>query len=199
MKSYAVLVVDMLKGFFGADDIPAGDIPEPGRTKVIEHNVRLLEAARRLDVPIVYVCDRHAEAERKIDTEFRHFVPHCIAGTPGAEVLDEIRPEASDLFVEKKRFDGFFSSALDLILRELDAETLIVTGVHTDVCVQHTAMGAFFRGYKVVIPTECCASPEESNHERGLQYMERWYKAEIAATNEVMEMLEESLVKPVST
>ena len=68
---------------------------------------------------------------------------------------------------------------LILILRELDVKVCVVTGTWTDACVQHTVMGAFCRGYESsVLLKDCCACPDETEHERALAYMKKFYGAQ---------------------
>lgn len=179
----ALLVVDMVKGFFGADGLP-GEVPDADA--IVARHRELIEAAHRRGIAVLYVCDRYAEGERRHEREFREFGVHCVEGTPGAEVLDELEVADSDLVVVKKRYDGFFESSLDHALRQMGTRTTVLTGVHTDVCVQHTAAGAFFRGYDVVVAADCCGSPDPANHQDALDFMAFWYKARVCETAELV-------------
>ncbi|MYE27442.1 MAG: cysteine hydrolase, partial [Chloroflexi bacterium] len=79
---------------------------------------------------------------------------HCLAGSWGAEVVDELPVEASDIVIPKRRYSGFFQTTLDLTLRERGIDTVIVTGVVTNICVRSTVHDAFFLRYKVLVPED---------------------------------------------
>ena len=183
MAATALLIVDMVKGFFGADPLP-GDVP--GAEGIVQRQRDLIAEARRRGISVVYICDRYSEGERPHDREFQEFGVHCVEGTPGAEILDELEVEDSDLIVVKKRYDGFFETSLDLVLRQVGVGTTVLAGVHTDVCVQHTAAGAFFRGYDVVVAGDCCGSPDPADHQRGLDFMGYWYRAKVSESERLV-------------
>nr|MBP9183264.1 cysteine hydrolase [Fuscovulum sp.] len=64
----------------------------------------------------------------------------------------------ADMVVTKRRFSGFFGTDLDLTLRDMMVDTVIVMGVVTNICVRSTVHDAFFLGYRVVVPQDCCAA-----------------------------------------
>lgn len=148
--STAVLVVDMLNDFL--EDGGAMVLP-PGRV-LYEPINRLLEVARSAGATIVWVCDCHPA----VDREFEKRKPHCIDGTWGAEIVPALRPQEGEYRVRKRRYSGFFETDLDLRLRERAIKTVIVVGVVTNICVRSTVNDAFFRGYDVVVPSDCVAA-----------------------------------------
>jgi len=77
--------------------------------------------------------------------------PHAIKGTEGVEVIDDIKPTSKDFVVERRRYSAFFETGLDLLLRELGVDTVVLTGLHTNICVKHTAADAFCRGYNIIV------------------------------------------------
>ncbi|WP_255644628.1 cysteine hydrolase family protein [Mesopusillimonas faecipullorum] len=79
-------------------------------------------------------------------------------GEWGSEVVAEIEREAQDFTVVKRRFSGFFNTDLDLTLRDLRVDTVIVMGVVTNICVRSTVHDAFFLGYRVIVPQDCVAA-----------------------------------------
>ena len=76
---------------------------------------------------------------------------HCLAGTRGAEIVDELDVHDSDLVVPKRRYSAFFATDLDLLLRERDIDTVVVAGVVTNICVRSTVHDALFLGYDVLV------------------------------------------------
>lgn len=146
-----MLVIDMLEDFIEPDGALA--VGPPG-IAIVPAVAREVERARREGTPVLYVCDRH----RSDDPEFTVWPPHCVAGTPGAEVIRELTPSPGDFIVPKRRFSGFFESPLDLYLRELGARDLVLTGVCTNICVLYTAADARMRTYRVTVPRDAVAT-----------------------------------------
>ena len=142
----AILVVDMLNDFFkegGAMVLEGGDaLYEPHR--------RLLGAARAAGLPVFWLN----QSLPPDDSLFETRAAHCLAGTWGAQIVDELPVEAEDIIIPKRRYSGFFQTTLDLCLRERGIDTVIVTGVVTNICVRSTVHDAFFLRYKVLVPED---------------------------------------------
>jgi ureidoacrylate peracid hydrolase len=164
----AVLVIDMLNDFL--ED--GGAMVLSGGKTLYEPINRLLEHARRSELPIIWVCDEHPVED---DVEFEKRIPHCFAGSWGAEVVDALDVRENDYRVRKRRYSGFFETDLDLRLRELKAESLIVTGLSTNICVRSTIHDAFFRGYQVIVPEDCVAATGQREQESTLYDIETHY------------------------
>ena len=79
-----------------------------------------------------------------MDNEFKVWPPHAIQGTKGSEAVDELKPQKNDFIIQKRRYNSFFDTGLDMLLRELKVDTVILAGLVTDICIQNTAAGAFF-------------------------------------------------------
>lgn len=164
----AVLVIDMLNDFL--ED--GGAMVLSGGKVLYEPISRLLEHARQSELPVLWVCDEHPVMD---DAEFEKRIPHCIAGTWGAEVVDALDVREHDYRIRKRRYSGFFETDLDLRLRELKAETLIITGLSTNICVRSTIHDAFFRGYQVIVPEDCVAATSQREQESTLYDIETHY------------------------
>jgi nicotinamidase-related amidase len=80
------------------------------------------------------------------------------AGTPGAQIVDELAPRTEDFIVPKLRWSAFTGTYLDLLLRSRDVNTLLITGGGTDVGVAATAYGARDLGYHLIFVRDCCHS-----------------------------------------
>mgnify|MGYP000663306399 CR=1 FL=1 len=78
------------------------------------------------------------------------------------------------------------------LLRELGVDTVILTGLHTNICVKHTAADAFYRGYNIVVPEDCVTTFTEEDHRWGLEYMRKVYGARIVKLEELLKELKES-------
>ncbi|MHC1566982.1 MAG: cysteine hydrolase family protein [Candidatus Syntropharchaeia archaeon] len=172
----ALIVVDMQKDFCHED----GRLYVGESVKKIIPNIRfLIEKAKEKEIPIVFTQDWH----RRDDREFDVWGEHCIEGTEGAEIIDEVKTEG--YVVRKRRYSAFFGTDLDLCLRENKIETLVICGVVTNICVLHTAGDAVLRGYKVVIPKDCVAALRDYDQEYGLYHMDFLFKALITDSDKI--------------
>jgi nicotinamidase-related amidase len=79
-------------------------------------------------------------------------------GSWGAQVVEELAQEPSDIRIDKFRMSGFFDTCLDATLRNLDVRTLLFAGVNADQCVLATLMDANFLGYDCVLLQDCTAT-----------------------------------------
>ncbi len=181
MKRPAIIVIDML------NDFVTGELRAERAGKVIQPLRRLVEAARKHKVPVIYSNDAHYP----MDAEVVHkWGGHAIKGTPGAEVIPELQPKEQDFTVEKRTYSGFYETGLDPLLRSLYDEkgvkTVVIGGLHTHICVRHTSADAFFRGYKIVIAKDGVEAFTKETHEEGLKYLKDVYNAEIKTVDEII-------------
>ncbi len=141
-----------------------------------------LEKASENDVLKVFVQDRHQEE----DPEITHWGPHAMEDEEGSEIIPELEG-LPNRKLPKRFYDSFYKTDLELTLRQHQIERVILTGVTTDICVQNTAAGAFYRGYDIKVVRDCTASMTSEKKESALEYMEEVYGAEIVTSEEVME------------
>ena len=175
----AIIAVDMLNDFI------SGPLTSARSVAVVEPNVRLLDAARSAGVPVIFSNDRHIAG---IDKELEIWGDHAIAGTEGAEVIPELKLSSKDFIVPKRRYSGFFQTDLDILLRELGVKTVIMTGLHTHMCVRHTSADAFQLGYKVCVAKECTDAFTEEEYVSGLKYLKMCYGAEAYTNDQLIAM-----------
>lgn len=69
------------------------------------------------------------------------------------------------------------------------ANTLIMTGIHTHICIQHTAYDAFISGYKIIVAEDGVSAFTTEDHLSGLQYMKKIYGAEVEKTSKILKLL----------
>jgi ureidoacrylate peracid hydrolase len=173
----AVLVIDMLNDFLA----PEGAMPLPAGQRLYDPIRRLLAAARENGARVIWVCDQHPP----LDREFEKRSVHCLKGSWGAEIVADLEPATDEYRVPKRRYSGFYETDLDLRLRELGIEHLILTGVVTNICVRSTAHDAFFRGYDVIVPVECVAATSEREQQSSLYDLDTHYGT-VAGLEEVL-------------
>ena len=170
----AILVVDML------NDFVTGAIGCDRARAIVPATARLLDAARAAGVPVIFCNDAHRPG---IDRELKIWGDHALVGTPGAEVIPELNLCEKDYIVPKRRYSGFFQTDLDILLKELGVQTVIITGLHTHMCCRHTSADAYCLGYDVVVAKEATNSFTEEDYLGGLAYLKTCYGAD-AYTNE---------------
>lgn len=149
----AVVVVDMVNDFCK----PGGKMVLPGFETLVGPQLSVIEAARKQGVPILWVHDTHRKNMRR-ERAFLKRSPHCEEGSWGIEIVSELNAREDDIHVTKRRYSSFFQTDLDLTLKDMLIEQLIVFGVVTNICVRSTVADAFFLGYEVLVPQDCCAA-----------------------------------------
>jgi len=158
----AVIIVDMVKDNIDLDSPYA--LGEEGR-KIIPNLQRLASFAREEGFPIIFANDSYLET----DFVFQSLIkPHAITGTPGAEVIDELKPQDSDIVLPKRRFSAFFRTDLDFTLRRLEVDTIAVGGVTTEVCICATVLDGITNGFRAIFLSDCCASYTPEQRDRVL-------------------------------
>jgi nicotinamidase-related amidase len=91
--------------------------------------------------------------------------PPCIRGSRGAGIVPALEPRAQDVVIAKRRFDAFFQTDLELLLRCWGVKTLFFAGVVADVCVETSLRAAYVRDFDVVLATECVAAWNDRDFE----------------------------------
>lgn len=170
-KDSALLVADMIYDFVD----PSGNLYVPGIEKIVGPLAALMEEARLLGVPVIYVNDAHEPD----DEEFGQWPVHAVRGTRGTEVIEELKPHAEDHVLEKNRYSAFFKTGLDELLGSLGIRHLVVTGTVTNICVLVSAIEALMRGYSVTIPREAVHALSDSDQDLALDQIERVFGGEV--------------------
>jgi len=155
----AILVVDMLQD--NLKESPRNPYFEAGKN-ILPNLQRLLEESRKKGFPIIYACDSFLEGDFIFKGKMK---VHSLRGTKGSEVLDELKPEATDIVLPKRRFSAFFKTDLDMTLRVLGMDTIVVTGITTEVCVLMTALDGLCHDFSAIILEDCCASRSREFHQ----------------------------------
>lgn len=139
----AVVVVDM-----------QNDFVTEGGTLLVEDaqgtlpTIRdVLTRARAAGARVVYTQDWHPEN----DPEFAVWPEHAVMDGWGARIVPELAPEEGERVLRKPRYDGFYGTPLDHLLRLWDVRHVVVLGTVANICVLHTAGSAALRWYDVTV------------------------------------------------
>lgn len=172
-----LFVCDMQNGFIK----PGGSISKLGlpadRTvNPIAPIRRMIDAFHAVGAPVLYsqMWLRPDYTDAGILAEV--FPPlkglgHCVADTWDSAVIDELTPEPGDYVVKKTRFDAFHGTNLELTLRCLGIEQIVMVGIATNVCVEATVRGAFSRDFRVLLPVDATASYTKEMEEGSIASM----------------------------
>ena len=165
----AILVIDMLNDFI------TGALKCDRGVAIVPQTVKLVNGARKANVPVIFCNDAHLG----VDHELKHWGVHAMAGTHGAEVIPELNVGETDYVISKRRFSGFFHTDLDLLLRELKVDTVVVVGLQAHICVQHTVADAYYLGYKVIVPKDATDCFTQEIYDYTVKYLADIYGAKI--------------------
>jgi ureidoacrylate peracid hydrolase len=181
------------QGFLGRLGAPLGLIQAmvPGLR-------RLLAAARQRGVPIIHVISHHDEeyaspvvTEQKlrrglpmeVDGRPRKDAPYCLKGTWGAELYGiDTRP--GEEIVVKHRYSAFRGTDLDLILRSRGIQSVILTGVATNACVESTGRDVYMHDYYLVFVSDGCATTSAGAHQATLANIDQFF-GQVASSEEI--------------
>lgn len=182
MEKKALIVVDYSVDFIASDGkLTCG---EPGQkletfiTNRIHHYIKNNE-------DIFFMMDLHYENDN-YHPESKLFPPHNIEGTSGRQLYGSVgdiyetnKYQSNIHYFDKTRYDSFYGTPLDSLLRERTISTLEIVGVCTDICVLHTAISAYNLGYKIHVPKKGVASFNLSGHEWALNHFQNSLGAEV--------------------
>ncbi len=167
MEMPALLIIDMVKdNFDNSKKLPI----TPFAKKIIGPINRLIRVFRKGGWPIVFSTDAFHENDFIFQGRMK---PHSLAGTKGAEIVDELDRKENDLWLPKPRFSAFFKTNLDEWLRERDVSLCAVSGIATNFCVLSTVMDALCHDFKAVLLEDCTAASSQDIHNQVLNSYRR--------------------------
>lgn len=195
----ALLVVDMQHDFLDPD----APCYAPGSESIIPRVARVIEAARASSIPVIFTQEAHRpgriDSGRELDPGTGASYPgadetspvpeHCVEGTSGIEIIEELDPRPDDPRIPKRRYSCFLGTDLELLLRNLEVDTLLVAGVDSNVCVLWTVGDAFQRDYHVRVISDCVAGTSAEEHQAALLVMGQLVGG-LVTSDDVVEALE---------
>jgi nicotinamidase-related amidase len=173
----ALLLIDVINDF----DFPEADQLLRSARPMAKKLLRLKRRAQKAGVPVIYVNDNFGRWK----SDFRHTVEHCARNGRGSELVKVLRPEQNDYFVLKPKHSGFFSTTLETLLRYLETQTLILTGIAGNFCVLFTANDAYMRDFNLFVPSDCTVSNTKHENESALRIMKKFLKADIRPSSKI--------------
>lgn len=194
-KRSALIILDMQNdviiegGAFADSGAPAHAVSQD----VVSNVGRIADAARKAGMPVIHV---HYVVESGA-TGLKQNAPLFIGvkggnalvrGSWGAAPVDGLEPQPGDHVVEKMRMNGFYETRLDILLRGLGAETILITGAWTNMSVEHTARHGADAGYEIVVVSDGTSTISDEWQNAALNYA-LTNVARVAETAEVVSAL----------
>ena len=184
----ALLVIDVNVGFTDPESPLVCDLEE-----VVAAIRRLLEEARRAEIPIVFTTVSYTEGDKRTAAAFIDKVPALLtleAGSRWVEIDPRIAPLEDEPVLNKLFASAFFGTALSSLLAANGCDSLIVTGASTSGCVRATTVDALQHGYRPIVPREAVGDRNPDAHAANLYDLDAKY-ADVVSLAEVIEHLEE--------
>ncbi len=163
--------------------------------EVVAECAALLAEAREQGIPVIYTRQVSRADGADATPSMRKLAALLSASgdeTPiaedaewGSQILDAVAPQPGDIVIEKLRWDAFFGTELDSILRNLDVTRLIVAGLQTNVCVETTSRTAMMKNFEVAVPEDAVSTDGMQLHFNGLDSLRILY-AEVAPWRELL-------------
>ena len=108
-------------------------------------------------------------------------------GSKGIQMLEQVL-EATDFVMAKPKDSGFFDTDLEKVLNDMGVKTVILTGMQAQICIQTTAADAYFRGFKVLVPSDGVVSTREEDILRALDWLKN-YCARVLTMKEIVDLI----------
>ena len=188
----ALIVVDIQALTFD-ETIRHRAIPNmPGYKERMLKARRLIDKAREQEIPVIFIQEVHrpdlVDFGRELDGDED---VHCLEDDPNTAIAAEqtgFRPD--DYLIKKRRYSAFFGTDLEILLRGLKVDTLLLCGGLTDVCVHYTFVDAHQSDYFCRVIEDCVGGSSEEAHEAALRAMEYLQTGARRSLDEVLAAME---------
>ena len=177
-RGSALILLDVITNFEFED----GDALLKRTLPMARNLARLKLRAKKAAVPVIYVNDNFGSWQEDFKTMSEQFVR---ADAKGRKVVELLKPESDDYYVLKPHRSAFYSTTLELLLRDLKIKTLLLTGITTDICVLFTANDAYMRGFELHVPADCVTAVKPTYSRQAMEFIERVLKANTRKSTEI--------------
>lgn len=212
LENTAIVTVDLTRGHFdtGNQEVHTHmgtqhyleEDPEPSihGQSLLDNVETLLKAGGDAGLPVIHITTEYRNSEEITRnpkwrrTENRGDPEYNLEESNGAEIMPQLRVENDYVLLPKKRYSAFIGTDIEFVLRGLDVDRLIITGVNTNTCVQCTCFEATNRDYDVLVPKECVGSMDgEEFHQLGLKNIDHAL-GDVVSMHEILDELKSEAV-----
>lgn len=190
----ALIVIDIQASTFIDDSAVRSIDNMPGYKDRMLEARKAIDAARAADIPVVFIQEVHRpdliDFGRELDGDED---VHCLENNPKtALAVKEMDVRPSDYIVPKRRYSAFFGTDLEILLKGLKVDTLILVGGLTDVCVHYTFVDAHQHDYFTRVIEDCVAGSSLAAHDASLKAMEYLQTGAIRSLAEVVQAMKQT-------
>ncbi|MBW4983926.1 cysteine hydrolase [Mameliella sp. CS4] len=181
-----LLVIDIQKSAFM--EVKAGIPVMPGYKENMERARSVVDAAHDAGIPVVFVQEIHrrdmVDYGRELDGSEDI---HCMEGEPGTPVaFEEMGRQPGDYYVPKRRYSCFYGTEMEILLKGLKAQTLILVGGMTDVCVHYSFVDGHQGDYHCRVVADCVGGTSPEAHQASLNAMEYLQEGAVLSAREII-------------
>lgn len=159
-----------------------------GYAQRVERCVQMLGAARDRGIPVIFLQERHsrtlADFGRELDGQES---VHCVEDDSDTALVSALTPQPDEYHVIKRRYSAFFGTDLEILLKGLNARTLVLCGALTDVCVHYTFVDAHQHDYHVRVAADAVGGSSQAAHDASLNAMEYLQTGALRTSEEIVE------------
>jgi len=186
-KDKAILLIIDMQNDFVSD---GAAIQCDGGLEIVPNIQKMKAWAKKNGIPVIYTQESHRPQRIDFGVELERNEPeHCIEGTWGHAIINDLKPDEDDYVMIKRRYSAFYMTDLEFVMRGLGRDAVIICGCATNVCVYASALDAMQRDMYVVALSDCCAGTSKQYHENMLKNLE-WVVGDVADSETVMEILD---------
>ena len=153
----------------------------------VEKCTAMLSAARSAGIPVIFLQERHSRTlvdfGRELDGQEE---VHCVEDDADTALVPALSPLPDEYHVIKRRYSAFFGTDLEILLKGLNATTLILCGALTDVCVHYTFVDAHQHDYRVRVAVDAVGGSSQAAHDASLNAMEYLQTGALRSTEEIV-------------
>jgi nicotinamidase-related amidase len=164
-----------------------------GPEEVVKNIHRLVEAAKIANIPTIFTREVHRHSMVDIGRELDGSEPqHCVEGSKGSEIVEELGTDhlaENQYVINKRRYSAFLGTDLLHLLNSFKADTIILTGATTNVCVHYTGADAHQHDYRIRVVEEATAGTSPDAHRAALHALEYLQKGALVHLDETVEAL----------
>lgn len=159
MPKTALLIIDMFNDFDfeGADNLLKNTEP------IVENIIKLKRHFKDQDLPVIYCNDNFGQWKDSTEDIVRH-----VETSKGKDIAEKLSPKDKEYFIIKPKHSVFYGTQLDILLRQLEVERLVMTGIASDICILFSANDGYMREYELHVPQDCVAAETEKRNESAL-------------------------------
>ncbi len=182
-EDLALIIVDMQNDFI----LEGAPIECPGGRDIIPNVQELRDWAKENNIPVFYTQEMHRFQKVDYGLELDRNEPqHCLEGTKGVEIIDELKPRDDEFVIVKRRYSGYYLTDLEVLMRAFNRSALMIAGAATNVCVYATALDAMQRDVQPIVVSDCVAGTSVELHEAFLKNID-YVIGDVVTTKELKE------------